>query len=136
MYKADLLLFVKQKDYGPMPKSGKQKMCIRDRNTPFNKAPNFVRSRVVAKTTAQPENTPQADQPGNKTHGDVTDMDIKDIKTCLLYTSKSSRSALYIPWSKDCFAPPSQCAGRSSTPGCCVIQSISLSSMYLSLIHI
>ena len=24
MYKADLLLFVKQKDYGPMPKSGKQ----------------------------------------------------------------------------------------------------------------
>lgn len=50
-------------------------------NTPFNKAPNFVRSRVVDKTTAQPENTPQADQPGNKTHGEVTDMDIKDIKT-------------------------------------------------------
>lgn len=24
MYKADLLLFVKQKDYGPMPKNGKQ----------------------------------------------------------------------------------------------------------------
>ena len=50
-------------------------------NTPFNKAPNFVRSRVVDKTTAQPENTPRADQPGNKTHGEVTDMDIKDIKT-------------------------------------------------------
>lgn len=26
MYKADLLLFVKQKDYGPMPKNGKQMM--------------------------------------------------------------------------------------------------------------
>lgn len=50
-------------------------------NTPFNKAPNFVRSRVVDKTTAQPENTPPADQSGNKTHGEVTDMDIKDIKT-------------------------------------------------------
>ena len=50
-------------------------------NTPFNKAPNFVRSRVVDKTTTQPENTPPADQSGNKTHGEVTDMDIKDIKT-------------------------------------------------------
>ena len=50
-------------------------------NTPFNKAPNFVRSRVVDKTAAQTENTPPADQPGNKTHGEVTHMDIKDIKT-------------------------------------------------------
>lgn len=50
-------------------------------NTPFNQAPNFVRSRVVDKTTAQPEHKRPAEQPENKTHGEVTDMDIKDIKT-------------------------------------------------------
>ena len=32
MYKADLLLFVKQKDYGPMPKNGKQIMLDKKRD--------------------------------------------------------------------------------------------------------
>ena len=50
-------------------------------NTPFNQAPNFVRSRVVDKTTTLPENKRPAEQPENKTHEEVTDMDIKDIKT-------------------------------------------------------
>ena len=45
------------------------------------KEKGFVRSRVVDKTTAQPEHKRPAEQPENKTHGEVTDMDIKDIKT-------------------------------------------------------
>lgn len=46
-------------------------------NTPFSEAPNFVRSRVMDKTTPRPENTPPAEQPGSKTHGEAKDMEIK-----------------------------------------------------------
>lgn len=46
-------------------------------HTMFNEAPNFVRSRVADKPTAQPENKTPAEQPGNNDHGEVTDMDIK-----------------------------------------------------------
>lgn len=46
-------------------------------NTPFSEAPNFVRSRVVDKTAPRPENTPPAEQPGSKTHGEAKDMEIK-----------------------------------------------------------
>lgn len=46
-------------------------------NTPFSEAPNFVRSRVMDKITPRPENTPPAEQPGSKTHGEAKDMEIK-----------------------------------------------------------
>ena len=46
-------------------------------NTPFSEAPNFVRSRVMDKTTPRPENTPPAEQPGSKTHGEAKDMEIR-----------------------------------------------------------
>lgn len=48
-------------------------------NTPFNEAPNFVRSRVVDKTVSRPENRLPAEQPEKKNHEEVTDMEIKTV---------------------------------------------------------
>ena len=52
-----------------------------DMNTPFNETPNFVRSRVAENSAARPENMNPAEKPERNDHGEVTDMDIKDIKT-------------------------------------------------------
>lgn len=52
-----------------------------DMNTPFNETPNFVRSRVTENSAARPENMNPAEKPERNDHGEVTYMDIKDIKT-------------------------------------------------------
>lgn len=46
-------------------------------NTPFNEAPNFVRSRVTEKPVNRPENMNPAEKPERNDHGEVKDMDIK-----------------------------------------------------------
>lgn len=46
-------------------------------NTPFNEAPNFVRSRVTEKPVNRPENMNPAEKPERNDHGGVKDMDIK-----------------------------------------------------------
>lgn len=46
-------------------------------NTPFNEAPNFVRSRVTDNTATRTENMNPAEKPERNDHGEVKDMDIK-----------------------------------------------------------
>ena len=46
-------------------------------NTPFNEAPNFVRSRVTEKPVNRSENMNPAEKPERNDHGEVKDMDIK-----------------------------------------------------------
>ena len=46
-------------------------------NTPFNEAPNFVRSRVTDNTATRPENMNPAEKPERNDHGEVKNMDIK-----------------------------------------------------------
>ena len=46
-------------------------------NTPFNEAPNFVRSRVTEKPVNRPENMNPAEKPERNDHGEVKNMDIK-----------------------------------------------------------
>ena len=46
-------------------------------NTPFNEAPNFVRSRVTDNTATRTENMNPAEKPERNDHGEVKNMDIK-----------------------------------------------------------